>query len=132
VSEDGIAVKCATVASRDFSTGFGYRIDNAQHLTRTLPIICFCVLASFQALAAPGTMILLNGTSSAGKSSLAEAMVKESKTPFEIISLDGFLQTKDNDIVIVTKEHYDLVLNTRANTKKENIKALEDFMKTRK
>ena len=48
------------------------------------------VFAALQVLAAPGTIILFNGTSSAGKSSLAEAMVQESKTQYEVISFDDF------------------------------------------
>lgn len=59
----------------------------------TLPLICLSFLAALQMLAAPGRIVLLNGTSSAGKSSLAEAMVQESKTKYDIISFDEFRRT---------------------------------------
>ena len=60
---------------------------------RTLRILGFCLFALVNARAAPGVVVLFNGTSSAGKSSLAEAMIKESKTPYEVVSFDGFLQS---------------------------------------
>jgi hypothetical protein len=36
---------------------------------------------------------------------------------------------EDREVVVVPKGKYDLVLDTRANTKKENVRLLEDFMK---
>jgi chloramphenicol 3-O-phosphotransferase len=59
---------------------------------KTLPILCLCLLAWLNVLAAPGQIILFNGTSSAGKSSLAEVMVAESKTKYEVVSFDDFMR----------------------------------------
>src|SRR5690349_10483748 len=55
-----------------------------------LRLVCLTWFAALPLLAAPGTIVLLNGTSSAGKSSLAEAMVQQSKTKYEVISFDDF------------------------------------------
>lgn len=57
---------------------------------KILAAVCLSLLAWLNTLAAPGNIVLLNGTSSAGKSSLAEVMVKESKTKYEVISFDEF------------------------------------------
>ena len=53
-------------------------------------VCCLSVLAWINAPAAPGRIILFNGTSSAGKSSLAEVLVQESKTKYEVVSFDDF------------------------------------------
>ena len=55
-----------------------------------LPIVCLVLLAGLTALAAPGEIILLNGTSSAGKSSLAEVLVATSRLKYEVVSFDDF------------------------------------------
>lgn len=60
---------------------------------KTLSILCLSLFAWLQVLAAPGQIILFNGTSSAGKSSLAEVMVAESKTKYEVVSFDDFLHS---------------------------------------
>ena len=39
---------------------------------------------------------------------------------------------KDQEVVVVPKGKYDLVLDTRANTKKENLRILEDYMRSRR
>src|SRR5688572_24442946 len=57
---------------------------------RSLLLLGLGLVAAFHALAAPGIIVLFNGTSSAGKSSLAEAMVQQSKTKYEVISFDDF------------------------------------------
>jgi len=53
-------------------------------------LFCFSFLAGVNLLAEPGRIVLFNGTSSAGKSSLAEVVVRESKTKFEVVSFDDF------------------------------------------
>jgi chloramphenicol 3-O-phosphotransferase len=60
---------------------------------KTLLVTCLTFLAWLDVLAAPGNIVLFNGTSSAGKSSLAEAMVEESKTKYEVVSFDDFLHS---------------------------------------
>jgi chloramphenicol 3-O-phosphotransferase len=57
---------------------------------KALLVFSLSVVASFNAAAAPGRIILFNGTSSAGKSSLAEVVVQESKTKYEVVSFDDF------------------------------------------
>lgn len=47
-------------------------------------------IAGVNLLAEPGRIVLFNGTSSAGKSSLAEVAVQDSKTKFEVVSFDDF------------------------------------------
>jgi chloramphenicol 3-O-phosphotransferase len=56
-----------------------------------MPVLfCFSFLAAVNLLAEPGRIVLFNGTSSAGKSSLAEVVVRDSKTKFEVVSFDDF------------------------------------------
>jgi chloramphenicol 3-O-phosphotransferase len=55
-----------------------------------LILFCFSLLSAVNLLAEPGRIVLFNGTSSAGKSSLAEVVVQESKTKFEVVSFDDF------------------------------------------
>jgi chloramphenicol 3-O-phosphotransferase len=50
----------------------------------------FALCVWVRTLAAPGTIVLFNGTSSAGKSSLAEVMVAESSAKYEVVSFDDF------------------------------------------
>ncbi|MEO8426799.1 MAG: hypothetical protein ABI651_06780 [Verrucomicrobiota bacterium] len=57
---------------------------------KTLPVVLLGVLIWLKAQAALGDIVLFNGTSSAGKSSLAEATVLESRTKFEVMSRDGY------------------------------------------
>jgi chloramphenicol 3-O-phosphotransferase len=57
---------------------------------KTHLVALFGVLVWLKAHAAQGDIVLFNGTSSAGKSSLAEAMVSESSTKFEVMSRDGY------------------------------------------
>ena len=61
------------------------------------------------ALAGPGNIVLFNGTSSAGKSSLAEVMVQESKTKYEVVSFDDFRRS-------YLKEHGLTGLNRKQST----------------
>jgi chloramphenicol 3-O-phosphotransferase len=56
----------------------------------TFLALCLCLVAWLEVPAAPGRIILFNGTSSAGKSSLAEVMVQESRTKYEVVSFDDF------------------------------------------
>ena len=39
---------------------------------------------------------------------------------------------QDREVVVVTKRKYDLVLDTKARTKKENVRILEDYMRNRR
>jgi chloramphenicol 3-O phosphotransferase len=55
-----------------------------------LLLVWLSLFAALPLLAAQGTIVLLNGTSSAGKSSLAETMVQQSRTKYEVISFDDF------------------------------------------
>jgi chloramphenicol 3-O-phosphotransferase len=55
-----------------------------------IAFIGFYLISLFYAQADPGLVVLLNGTSSAGKSSLAEAMVQQSKTKYHVVSFDDF------------------------------------------
>ena len=57
---------------------------------KTLPVFFLSFLAWLNVCAAPGNIILFNGTSSAGKSSLAEVMVTESTNKYEVVSFDEF------------------------------------------
>ena len=54
---------------------------------------CLSAAASLNVPGAPGRIILFNGTSSAGKSSLAEVMVQGSNTKYEVVSFDDFNRT---------------------------------------
>jgi chloramphenicol 3-O-phosphotransferase len=55
-----------------------------------LLLIGLSLLTALHVRPASGSIILFNGTSSAGKSSLAKAMLQESKTRYEVISFDDF------------------------------------------
>lgn len=57
---------------------------------RAPSLICLGLLAALNGFAAAGHIVLLNGTSSAGKSSLAEAIIAESTNRFEVVSFDDF------------------------------------------
>lgn len=75
---------------------------------KTWLAICLGFLAVLQGQSAPGHIILLNGTSSAGKSSLAEAMVTESKTKYKVVSFDDFLRAnrgKQQDMMTALYRH---------------------------
>jgi hypothetical protein len=60
----------------------------------------------------------------AGNPRQYEALYKRYVTAFGI--------DEDREVVVVPKGKYDLVLDTRANTKKENVRLLEDYMKSRR
>ena len=66
---------------------------------------------------------LLEAGKKAGNPRQFEALYKEYVKAFGI--------DKDQELVVVPKGKYDLVLDTRANTKKENVRLLEDYMKKR-
>jgi len=72
-------------------------------------LICFSLLAGVNLLAAPGQIILFNGTSSAGKSSLAEVVVQDSKTKYEVVSFDDFHRSyrKRHGITSFNREQYE-------------------------
>ena len=72
-------------------------------------LICFSLLAGANLLAAPGQIILFNGTSSAGKSSLAEVVVQDSKTKYEVVSFDDFHRSyrKRHGITSFNREQYE-------------------------
>ena len=53
-------------------------------------LFCLSLLSGVNLLAEPGQIVLFNGTSSAGKSSLAEVVVRDSETKFEVVSFDDF------------------------------------------
>jgi chloramphenicol 3-O-phosphotransferase len=116
-------------------------------------LFCFSFLAGGNLLAESGKIVLFNGTSSAGKSSLAEIVVRDSETKFEVVSFDDFHRSyrekhgitrfnqeyikafeidKDREVVVVAKGKYDLVLDTRARSKKENVRILEDYIRGRR
>lgn len=57
---------------------------------KALPAVCFSLFAWLHVHAAPGHIILFNGTSSAGKSSLAEVMVEQSTNKYAVVSFDDF------------------------------------------
>src|SRR6187399_251206 len=56
-------------------------------------LICFSFLAVVNLMAEPGQIVLFNGTSSAGKSSLAEVVVTDSQTKFEVVSFDVYYRS---------------------------------------
>src|SRR4029450_11090172 len=64
--------------------------DSLRSGMKALLVFSLSVVASVNVAAAPGRIILFNGTSSAGKSSLAEVVVQESKTKYEVVSFDDF------------------------------------------
>ena len=60
-------------------------------MKKSAPVLfCFSLFAAVNLLAEPGKIVLFNGTSSAGKSSLAEVVVQDSKGKFEVVSFDDF------------------------------------------
>jgi chloramphenicol 3-O-phosphotransferase len=60
-------------------------------MKKSAPILfCFSLLVGINLLAEPGRIVLLNGTSSAGKSSLAEVLIRDSKIKYEVVSFDDF------------------------------------------
>ena len=75
---------------------------------KVLAMFWLNVLAATTALAAPGEIVLFNGTSSAGKSSLAEVVVRESRTEFEVVSFDDFHRAyrQKHGIARFTREQY--------------------------
>jgi len=72
-------------------------------------LLCFSLLAGVNLLAEPGKIVLFNGTSSAGKSSLAEVVVRDSKTKFEVVSFDDFHRSyrEKHDITQFNWEQYE-------------------------
>ena len=60
-------------------------------MKKSAPVLfCLSLLVGVNLLAEPGRIVLFNGTSSAGNSSLAEVVVQDSKTRFELVSFDDF------------------------------------------
>jgi chloramphenicol 3-O phosphotransferase len=81
---------------------------------KTLFVACFSFFAWLNVLAAPGLMVLLNGTSSAGKSSLAEVMVRESGAKYEVVSFDDFYRAyleKNHLTRMNLEQHEDFLLS---------------------
>lgn len=66
------------------------RMPSSRSDVKALWVVCLSLLAWLNARAAPGNIVLFNGTSSAGKSSLAEVMVEQSETKYEVVSFDEF------------------------------------------
>jgi chloramphenicol 3-O phosphotransferase len=75
---------------------------------KTRMLLFLAVFASMTVLAAPGRIVLLNGTSSAGKSSLAEVLVRDSTNAFEVVSFDDFHRSyrKEHGIVRFSPQQY--------------------------
>ena len=75
---------------------------------KAVAVFCLCVSASLAVRAAPGTIILFNGTSSAGKSSLADVMIRESEQKYEVLSYDDFLRSyrQERGITWLNPEQY--------------------------
>ena len=71
-------------------------------------VFCFSLLAWINVVAAPGRIVLLNGTSSAGKSSLAEVLVQESSTKYEVVSFDDFHRSyrEQNAVSQLNRDQY--------------------------
>ena len=65
---------------------------------------------------------LVEAGKKAGNPKQYEALYKEYVRAFGI--------DRDGDIVLVAKRKYDLVLDTRANTKRENQRTLDDYIAT--
>jgi chloramphenicol 3-O-phosphotransferase len=79
-------------------------------MTKSAPVLfCFSLLAAVDLLAEPGKIVLFNGTSSAGKSSLAEVVVQDSKTKFEVVSFDDFHRSyrEKRGITLFKREQYE-------------------------
>jgi chloramphenicol 3-O phosphotransferase len=60
-------------------------------------------------VAEPGKIVLLNGTSSAGKTSLAEVVIRDSETRFEVVSFDDFYRSypEKHGITRFNREQYE-------------------------
>src|ERR1043166_3313827 len=60
-------------------------------MKKSAPVLCcFSLLIGVKLLAEPGRIVLFNGTSSAGKSSLAEVLIRDPEIKFEVVSFDDF------------------------------------------
>jgi chloramphenicol 3-O-phosphotransferase len=72
-------------------------------------LLCFSFLAAVNLLAEPGKIVLSNGTSSAGKSSLAEVVVRDSKTKYKVVSFDDFHRSyrEKHGITRFNREQYE-------------------------
>jgi chloramphenicol 3-O phosphotransferase len=80
---------------------------------KTLAVVCFSLLPWLDVLAASGKIILFNGTSSAGKSSLAEVMVEQSTNKYVVVSFDDFHRTyreKRRMARLIGDQHRDFLL----------------------
>jgi chloramphenicol 3-O-phosphotransferase len=65
--------------------------ENNKKPKKVAPLLfCVSVFAAVNLMAEPGKIVLLNGTSSAGKSSLAEVAVQNAKIKFAVVSFDDF------------------------------------------
>ena len=67
---------------------------------------------------------LIEAGKRAGNQNQYQALYKEYVRVFGI--------DKDQEITVVPKQKYDLVINTKANSKKENVGILKDYMKSRR
>jgi chloramphenicol 3-O-phosphotransferase len=77
-------------------------------MMRALAVACIGFLAALEVTAASGHIILFNGTSSAGKSSLAEAMIEQSETKYEVVSFDEFHRSyrEKHGVLRLNQEQY--------------------------
>jgi chloramphenicol 3-O-phosphotransferase len=72
-------------------------------------VFCFSLLVCLTTHADPGKIVLFNGTSSAGKTSLAEAMIQKSKQKYEVVSFDDFHRSylKEHGLTRMNRVQYD-------------------------
>src|SRR3954470_18438019 len=116
--------QCGSCRNRCFRQNEGIRREKeflsitSQPLAQSVPvtssmkalwICCFSLLGCFPVPAAPGEIVLLNGTSSAGKSSLAESMIRDCKQKYEVVSFDDFYHSylKKHGLAGFNREQYD-------------------------
>jgi len=86
---------------------------DARRDVKALPIAGLGFLTWLNALAGVGNIILLNGTSSAGKSSLSDVMVAESRARYEVVSFDDFYhayQAKHQLSRLNSEQHQEFLL----------------------
>jgi chloramphenicol 3-O-phosphotransferase len=75
---------------------------------KTLPALSLVFLSGLTLAAEQGRIVLFNGTSSAGKSSLAEVLVAESPRKFEVVSFDDVYHSyrKEHGITRFNPQQY--------------------------
>ena len=91
---------------------------------KTVAAVCLSFLTWLHVLAEPGHIVLLNGTSSAGKSSLAEVMVEHSTNKYEVVSFDNFYRTyrEKRHVTRLNGEQYrDFLLSLYRQAKEQSV-----------